>query len=449
MSGFTLESDYMKVNGIEIIKNNPQKRVMYAVGIAMALLVVCFLMSIASSFCPIQPIRENVEKSIPGLKEEGLYPCFFNFKLLQMDNYTDVIMLQESVTIDEEKPIQSAMSCTIYKSSSFMDKIEDLERYINGDLGGMEQINYSRYWHGYLFILKPLLVVLTYQQIRILNYVAFFAILILVLYKLWKNIGRTESILFLIALVCIALPFIPYNLQFSWTFYIAFGGILWMIYITKNNKQHDDIYKLMLSVFVLGGLTSFFDLLVTPIVTIGLPITVWMLKRNDDSLMGKIKLIILASISWIVGYAWIWGSKWVIGGFITGENVLADAINQAGARTTGMLWRGMKLTIPNIIKFIWSTLAQRGLIIPLIITFTVAIIVYILFCKSKKAFIDNLWLILIAMMAPVWFIVLREHSIQHGWFTWRALSVSVYAGMLFVFRTCNYKVVKERIRLHI
>ena len=439
----------MKVNSTEIGGNNPLKRIMYAVGAAVVLLIGCLLMSIIPSFCPIQPIRENVEKSIPTLKEEGLYPCFFSFKLFQMDNYTDVIMLQESVTLDEEKPIQSAMSCTIYKSGVFMDKIEDLERYINGDLEGMEPMNYSRYWHGYLFILKPLLTVFTYQQIRIINFIVFFAVLLLVLYKIWKNIGLTESILFLMALACVALPFIPYNLQFSWTFYIAFGGILWMIHITKKDKRPDDVYQLMLSVFVLGGLTSFFDLLVTPIVTIGLPLTVWMLKRKDHSLLEKIKLIVFASVSWVIGYAWVWGSKWVIGGLITGENIIANAINQASARTTGMLWKGMELTIPNIGRFIWNILAQRGLIIPLMIALAVGVIAYILFCKNKKVFIDNLWLILIALMTPVWFIVLREHSIQHGWFTWRALSVSVYAGMLFVFRTCNYKAAKERMRLHI
>ena len=79
----------------------------------------------------------------------------------------------------------------------------------------------------------------------------------------------------------------------------------------------------MLSVFVLGGLTSFIDLLVTPIVTIGLPLTVWMLKRKDYSLLDKFKIIVFASVSWAIGYAWVWGGKWVIGGLITGENIVA------------------------------------------------------------------------------------------------------------------------------
>ena len=40
---------------------------------------------------------------------------------------------------------------------------------------------------------------------------------------------------------------------------------------------------------------------------------------------------------------------------------------------------------------------------------------------------------LCALMTPAWFIVLRTHSIQHGWFTWRALGLTVFAGLAFLY----------------
>ncbi len=41
----------------------------------------------------------------------------------------------------------------------------------NNDLQGAEVINYPRYWHGYLIILKPIMVLLNYQQLRIVNFI--------------------------------------------------------------------------------------------------------------------------------------------------------------------------------------------------------------------------------------------------------------------------------------
>ena len=42
-------------------------------------------------------------------------------------------------------------------------------------------------------------------------------------------------------------------------------------------------------------------------------------------------------------------------------------------------------------------------------------------------------------MAPAWLALLRTHSIQHGWFTWRALGVTLFAGLAFVSICCSWK----------
>ena len=42
-------------------------------------------------------------------------------------------------------------------------------------------------------------------------------------------------------------------------------------------------------------------------------------------------------------------------------------------------------------------------------------------------------------MAPAWLALLRTHSIQHGWFTWRALGVTVFAGLAFVYYSCGLR----------
>ena len=43
-------------------------------------------------------------------------------------------------------------------------------------------------------------------------------------------------------------------------------------------------------------------------------------------------------------------------------------------------------------------------------------------------------------------IVLRTHSIQHGWFTWRALGLTVFAGLAFLYYCCDVRQIAKRLK---
>ena len=51
-----------------------------------------------------------------------------------------------------------------------------------------------------------------------------------------------------------------------------------------------------------------------------------------------------------------------------------------------------------------------------------------------------------AMFFPVWLALLRTHSIQHGWFTWRSLTVSIFAGLAFLYYSCGIRAGLRRLR---
>lgn len=413
-------------------------------GVLVVLLAVCFFTICLCALLPNEPIQRHVLDSCEQLSREGLYREFLGFKLFQMDNYTDTIMLFESVSIDEKAPICSTMSNKIYKSEDYFNLVGDLKNYLEGNMDGLKEFEYSRYWHGYLVILRPLLEFFNYQQIRIINYFTFMALLMVLLTSIWKSIGKKECVIFLFSQIVVSLPLIPYNLQFSWTFYIAY--IASLLIICKEKRHKNSEYFIYMFFFVIGGLTSFIDLLVTPIITVGLPLTILQVMRKDETTQKKLVRIIGVSIAWAVGFAFIWGAKWIIGSWITGTNIVSDAINQMFIRTTGSTWKGMELTVSNIVSFVFATLQARHLLILLVILVVVALMAYVLCMKNAKTFIENSWLLLIACMPLVWYFVLREHSIQHGWFTWRALVVTLFAGILFVWNTCNVKAGVSKIK---
>ena len=100
------------------------------------------------------------------------------------------------------------------------------------------------------------------------------------------------------------------------------------------------------------------------------------------------------------------------------------------------------MTIPNIISFIWTNIQTKhltGLFYLGLAVLVVLAFVYIRIMKGKQSVKDYGWLLLVAMIVPVWFLALRNHSIQHGWFTWRAGLLSLFSLMLFIYYTTDIK----------
>ncbi len=52
---------------------------------------------------------------------------------------------------------------------------------------------------------------------------------------------------------------------------------------------------------------------------------------------------------------------------ITGQNIIGDALHQAGVRTTADTWHGMELTWGNIFRFVIQYVSQRGLLWPVVL----------------------------------------------------------------------------------
>ena len=141
-----------------------------------------------------------------------------------------------------------------------------------------------------------------------------------------------------------------------------------------------------------------------------------------------------------------WGLKWVLATLITGQDIIGDAIHQAGVRTTADTWHGMELSWENIFRFVGDTLSQRGLLWPVVLVIILCIAAFLLCLRNKEALLRALPIGLTALMAPVWLALLRTHSIQHGWFTWRSLTVSIFAGLAFLYYSCGIRTGLRRLR---
>ena len=73
---------------------------------------------------------------------------------------------------------------------------QSLRMAIDDNNTGGEPQDYSRYWHGYLVYLKPLLTFLTVPAIRLLNFVIQFILLFMVILKINDVLNKKRFCIF-------------------------------------------------------------------------------------------------------------------------------------------------------------------------------------------------------------------------------------------------------------
>ena len=415
-------------------------------------LAALFVLLLAAYALPGEPVRDHVYDSAVKIAGEGLYPEYLNFKLFQMDNYTDTIMLTEAASADEAPPpLTAMMTNTAYNVDNFETLADDLQWYIERDWAAGAQrtdapalvpFSYARYWHGYLIWLRPLLLVTDITGVRVVQYLVLAALFAAAAVLLRRRCGLRAAVWFAVSQLAVTVFWVPHQVQYFTTFCIAYAGCAWVLARPRRAGQ------LSIALVVLGTCTAFCDLLVTPIITLGLPVAVWLccLPQRAASGARQCLPVIGGSLCWGAGYAMCWGLKWVLATLITGQDIIGDAIHQAGVRTTADTWHGMELSWGNIFRFVGDTLSQRGLLWPVVLVVILCIAAFLLCLRNKEALLRALPIGLTALMAPVWLALLRTHSIQHGWFTWRSLTVSIFAGLAFFYYSCGIRAGLRRLR---
>ena len=424
---------------------SPKKFMLRAALVLVCTVAVLFALLLSACALPGAPVRAHLVPSAALIEREGLYPEYLGFKLFQMDNYTDTLMLFAAASADETDPLTAMMTNTVYDPDNFETLGADLREYLtrraiaegaeghpNEDIV-LKPFSYARYWHGYLIWLRPLLLVLDYGQIRIVNYAVLALLFAAVCVLLYRRCGVRAAVWFAVSQLLVSVWFVPRQMQYFTTFAIAYAGCVWVL------RRHRDAPTLCLGLLALGAVTAFCDLLVTPLLTLGLPLTCWLLRpvQRLRAGGGQCAAVAAGCLCWGGGYALCWALKWPLASLVTGQDIIGDALHQIGVRTAADTWHGMELTWPNILGFVWSALAGRGLFWPLLVLAVLAAAALVLCGRGRAEFAKALPLGLVAVLPVLWCMVLRTHSIQHGWYVWRVFGVTAFAGLAFVRTACS------------
>lgn len=369
--------------------------------ITMTSLIILFLLT---WLIPDRMVKYNVDYSLDFVGEEWP-PIFTHADASRLDDYTDSNILSNCI---KER---GNSEYGLFKS--MLD--------ING---------YPRYWHGYLTVLRPMLALFNYLQIRYISMFLFMILIAGVFTKMKERLGWGIAISFILGLCMTYIIIIPWSLQFSPVYYIMLIYTLLVLLRYSSEKANKNFW--LLSFMVIGVITNFIDFLTAPLLTLGIPLSIITLfdlqcKKRKDVIVNQFFYMVF----WGIGYAFSWITKWLLASLVLQKNVLSDAYEQAKFRTTG----GEETILDSIVRnlevlkmpYFHDTFskwygATLGILALLII---VAIVIF--FHKKDMKFAYPL--ILPAILPYAWMCVFKEHSYIHFAFVYRIQMITIFCLM--------------------
>lgn len=216
--------------------------------ITFFILIGCFhgLLYLASSF-PSDAIYANVLSSAKTLVEQGEIPKIGIMETT--DNATDALIINEAYSIDSENPFESYMyarknykkgvtkiilddsngSLYSYANNQYDESgnpIRDTEysnclelyRFLQGDV--TTSVNYTRYYHGYLVVFRPLLLLFDITGIRTFLIMIYLLLLIVFGYLLKKKFDTKTMIIFVYAFCMYGYFYAAFCLETSMLFLV-------------------------------------------------------------------------------------------------------------------------------------------------------------------------------------------------------------------------------------
>lgn len=393
--------------------------------ILIAGIVLGFLLLAATYALPFRNLEAHVAESVSAFEGQNSHHYVGAYANSGLDNYTDALMLEMASYNGEESVIDKA-AYSFYKKYKGITPNESIIMHY-GDQGTMQEPQaqaYSQYWHGYVNTLRPLLSMMNYQQIRVLNTIVLAALFLLVLLLMLHRMPA-GVLPFIVCSLFLMPHIVVQSLQYSSMSYVTLFILAAMLLLAGKKRS----IACWCYLFLISGMcTAYLDLLTFPTVTLTLPLFVLCGLTFDDllSLKDRFLFILRCCISWGMGYAGMWAAKWFIVLLVAGKDFLPYLFDQMQTRisTTENTWFiRIKVIIENIAKLLCD--------FRLDLVFALVFGISLTCCIRNGSFKRPLWNTLlpygfIALIPFGWTVIMSNHSDYHSFFTFR-----IYAPLIF------------------
>ncbi len=402
-----------KTNGVLSLLRNSA----VLAGILAGLILVGFVLMCAVYCLPVDSAWNNIQKETDFIREGFNVQRTAGQADADIDSWTDALMLITAVTSTDEPAVVQAMLNRRYGSDDEYPHEVFVDIFKMGKIPE-ETTVYSRYWHGYLVVLKPLLMLFTYNQILYINMLVQLGLMAYLIYTYIKS----KKGLYCIPLIAAWIFLNPITLVLSIHFSPLWIVTLCALSLVEKLKNRGRLSMPVLFM-ITGAAASYFDLLTFPLITLGAPLAAFVCQIEGDW-KNKLLNVIGLCVMWSIGYFGMWAGKIFIGELITNEPVLADAVANARFRA-GREAAGHEITYPSTVKVMLLAMNTAYVAV-----FAAGLCVGV--CRMLKnrrirlTLSETVPYLAVCVLPLVWVFAFVNHTFSHTFFTYRMLGVTIY-----------------------
>ena len=287
----------------------------YLIAFGLALMTMILLLFV-SSRVPKSVIRKNMMETADYLCEKPLLYNQVDFlQSSRVDHYADSIWLSIAYFLGDEKPM-TAISLTSYYDQEYQRANYDLLEAVKENIS--PNTEYLRYWHGATALLRLQHVFLNVRQIYFLHAFLLAGFFLMLMVILIRNRFISASVSFAISMVIVSAWFVPLCLEYTYCYICLFAAAIIAVHLAVE-KRYD---HLGIFFMLVGMVTVYLDFLTTETLTLLIPLMLILHIRSKQGESRHLKIAVKSCLTWGIGYAGMWVSKWIFSAIVLRQNVL-------------------------------------------------------------------------------------------------------------------------------
>lgn len=453
-----------------------------------ATIVICIALLFLTALIPQNALQNNMERSSDYYNNHQMFDHVTDYMFLsRQDNYADCILTNIIYHIDQNDLVKSILSASYYNPED--EGVQTSFAYAVGNKVE-PNVDYSRYWHGSMVLLRPLFVIFDIAGVRMVLGILILIMTVWFEVLLFKNHYSVFGVCYGIGLMLVSVWMCAFCVEYAMPFVVMSVELpVLLVLLTrayeKKDAQNDKVKRdenkldnqkadehkldnrkpevILWAVLACAGIvTAFVDFLTTETVTFTMAYILYLIVKNRHNQMKPIKeeliCLIKSGIVWFASYGLMIALKWVLALAVLGKDAFFNALSQAALRISGdatlgnvpgaevvsnyerisgALWRNMGCIYP-----FKSTMSYGTSMIFILLVGLIVFSLWYLFREKTKSCINKV-LAIVSLLPVMRFLVLNNHSYIHFFFTYRALLVSVVV-IMYILTNCVSGFVRKR-----
>ena len=388
--------------------------------------LIVFVLLAVSYLLPTGRMKDYLRMSIDVFENEGVYFQITSEMGELHDNFTEAVYLSQAVVGTQE----ASLPDLVVNNYGFVENGKGAAYPIDGITSAVYDLkketisldnSFYRFFSGWLIVLKPLLMVMGYPDVRLVcAYTCLLGTALLGWLMYRKKYGKyivpvMISVFFLRPLAVFL------SMAFASIYLCALIPCIAMLLIRKETLRE----RGWLLFGITGAATFCFNMNFFQLICFGMPLAFYFLITGvPEKPVGLLKSIADLFAAWMAGYAGTMLLKWGVYSIVTGNNIFEAMFNHA-------LWRSgleegsrLEAVASNLGKnfgSIWLDLLEVGFIGWTIFRWRKNR------TKLSVSAAEILLLVLMLLLPAGRVAILANHSIRHSYFVYRVFMIPVLA----------------------